>query len=219
MNSPYEDPYMQQGWMNWNSEHVYFTQQDFDKSPPAFGLDGSETLEQIGYQQTGTSKQLFVEHYGVLPDEYGLSPCSDFPPEYTFSETYPGLDSSYGPVPPVPSMLFGTGSFTPPGSHHDHYVAQDPRSLAAPNDFAGSTSRGRATDPDPPTSATPRADCIPDPVLPDPPSKRRSDPPQGSGHPQALRQSPRFDGDEYTAAWVRGEGSEREGWCGTCASW
>ena len=34
---------------------------------------------------------------------------------------------------------------------------------------------------------------------------------------QSLKpQSPRFDGDLYTSAWIRGEGTEREGWCGFC---
>ncbi|CAK1355291.1 unnamed protein product [Cercospora beticola] len=33
------------------------------------------------------------------------------------------------------------------------------------------------------------------------------------------RQSPRFAGDEYTARWVRGYGTDRAGWCGFCSSW
>ena len=32
-------------------------------------------------------------------------------------------------------------------------------------------------------------------------------------------QHPRFDGDLYTAEWIRGEGSDRAGWCGFCSSW
>ncbi|EME89144.1 uncharacterized protein MYCFIDRAFT_89652 [Pseudocercospora fijiensis CIRAD86] len=35
---------------------------------------------------------------------------------------------------------------------------------------------------------------------------------------QPRRQSPRFSGDQYTATWVRGEGSDRAGWCGVCSS-
>ena len=33
------------------------------------------------------------------------------------------------------------------------------------------------------------------------------------------QQSVRFKGDLYTATWVRGDGAEREGWCGYCSSW
>lgn len=33
------------------------------------------------------------------------------------------------------------------------------------------------------------------------------------------RQSPRHAGDEYTAAWIRGDGIDREGWCGMCCTW
>lgn len=33
------------------------------------------------------------------------------------------------------------------------------------------------------------------------------------------RQKPRFAGDLYTALWVRGEGTERAGWCGFCSTW
>ncbi|KAH8889253.1 hypothetical protein GQ53DRAFT_652784 [Thozetella sp. PMI_491] len=29
-------------------------------------------------------------------------------------------------------------------------------------------------------------------------------------------QNPRFDGDLYTAKWVRGNESKQEGWCGIC---
>ncbi|EGE02370.1 hypothetical protein TEQG_01409 [Trichophyton equinum CBS 127.97] len=29
-------------------------------------------------------------------------------------------------------------------------------------------------------------------------------------------QDPRFEGDMYTPAWVRGQGNKREGWCGIC---
>lgn len=32
-------------------------------------------------------------------------------------------------------------------------------------------------------------------------------------------QNPRFVGDEYAAAWVRGSGVERSGWCGLCPTW
>lgn len=33
------------------------------------------------------------------------------------------------------------------------------------------------------------------------------------------QQSPRFDGDEYAASWVRGSGVERDAWCGFCPTW
>lgn len=49
----------------------------------------------------------------------------------------------------------------------------------------------------------------------------RSDPPP-TDHTESgrlRRQKPRFAGDEYTASWVRGEGIDRAGWCGLCASW
>ena len=44
----------------------------------------------------------------------------------------------------------------------------------------------------------------------------RTDPPNTEG---LQRQSLRFEGDLYTAVWVRGEGIERAGWCGFCSSW
>jgi hypothetical protein len=33
------------------------------------------------------------------------------------------------------------------------------------------------------------------------------------------RQAPRFEGDLYTAPYIKGEGVERAGWCGFCSSW
>lgn len=45
---------------------------------------------------------------------------------------------------------------------------------------------------------------------------QRSDPP---GTPGMQRQRPRFEGDLYTAPWVRGEGTERAGWCSFCSTW
>ena len=32
-------------------------------------------------------------------------------------------------------------------------------------------------------------------------------------------QAPRFEGDLYTAPYIKGEGVERAGWCGFCSSW
>jgi hypothetical protein len=45
------------------------------------------------------------------------------------------------------------------------------------------------------------------------------DPPYASHDQGIQRQRPRFDGDVYTASWVRGEGHERAGWCGFCSTW
>ena len=33
------------------------------------------------------------------------------------------------------------------------------------------------------------------------------------------KQTPKFAGDLYTALWIRGEGTERAGWCGFCCKW
>ncbi|KAK5173773.1 uncharacterized protein LTR77_002454 [Saxophila tyrrhenica] len=33
------------------------------------------------------------------------------------------------------------------------------------------------------------------------------------------QQRARFDGDQYTAAWTRGQGTDRAGWCGFCSTW
>ncbi|KAF2207463.1 hypothetical protein CERZMDRAFT_119045 [Cercospora zeae-maydis SCOH1-5] len=51
--------------------------------------------------------------------------------------------------------------------------------------------------------------------------ERVSEPPYpGSpAEPVPRRQSPRFVGDEYTARWVRGNGTDRAGWCRLCSSW
>lgn len=37
--------------------------------------------------------------------------------------------------------------------------------------------------------------------------------------PSPRKQGPRFQGDLYTAPWVRGEGAERSGWCRFCSIW
>lgn len=37
--------------------------------------------------------------------------------------------------------------------------------------------------------------------------------------PKPRRQDPRWDGDEYAARWVRGEGIARTGFCGICSTW
>lgn len=47
----------------------------------------------------------------------------------------------------------------------------------------------------------------------------RSAPLYAEYDPTLHQQDPRFDGDLYTASWVRGEGAERAGWCGYCSSW
>ena len=47
---------------------------------------------------------------------------------------------------------------------------------------------------------------------------RRSEP-TASPEDQLQRQGPRFEGDLYTALWVKGEGTERAGWCGYCPTW
>ena len=44
----------------------------------------------------------------------------------------------------------------------------------------------------------------------------RSDPPHMPG---LQKQTPRFEGDLYTASSIKGEGVERAGWCGFCCSW
>ena len=51
-------------------------------------------------------------------------------------------------------------------------------------------------------------------------STPRTNPPiQSSMIANVQRRNPRFEGDLYTALWVRGEGIERAGWCGFCSSW
>ncbi|KAK4638536.1 Meiotic expression up-regulated protein 26 [Fulvia fulva] len=49
----------------------------------------------------------------------------------------------------------------------------------------------------------------------------RTDPPPQQTSDEAIprRQNPKFVNDQYTARWVRGDGTEREGWCGLCSSW
>lgn len=47
---------------------------------------------------------------------------------------------------------------------------------------------------------------------------QRTNPPGESGQRLQL-QKPRFEGDLYTAPWVRGESAERAGWCGFCSTW
>ena len=37
--------------------------------------------------------------------------------------------------------------------------------------------------------------------------------------PMARPQAPRFECDLYTSSWIRGEGTEREAWCGYCSKW
>jgi len=59
------------------------------------------------------------------------------------------------------------------------------------------------------------------PVLfPSLPSKRSG--PQlfeANAQPLLKTQDSRFDGDLYTANWVRGDGANREGWCCYCSEW
>lgn len=40
-----------------------------------------------------------------------------------------------------------------------------------------------------------------------------------SGLPRPRPQDPRWEGDEYAARWVRGEGISRAGFCGLCSTW
>ena len=44
----------------------------------------------------------------------------------------------------------------------------------------------------------------------------KTDPPDCAS---ARKQDTLSPGDLYTAQWVRGEGSKREGWCGFCSNW
>ena len=46
----------------------------------------------------------------------------------------------------------------------------------------------------------------------------RSDPPHSRYDSKIHRQAPRFGDDLYTAQWIRGEGTERAGWCGICST-
>lgn len=45
----------------------------------------------------------------------------------------------------------------------------------------------------------------------------RTNPPENNH--RLHKQNQRFEGDLYTAQWVRGEGAKREGWCGFCSTW
>ncbi|KAK3055657.1 hypothetical protein LTR09_003578 [Extremus antarcticus] len=51
------------------------------------------------------------------------------------------------------------------------------------------------------------------------PLKPRTDPPFACNDQRIQQQRPRFDGDQYTALFVRGQGIDRAGWCGYCSSW
>lgn len=55
-------------------------------------------------------------------------------------------------------------------------------------------------------------------TFPDLSTTYRTDPAPSCGL-KVHRQKPRFAGDLYTALWVRGEGTERAGWCGFCSTW
>lgn len=50
------------------------------------------------------------------------------------------------------------------------------------------------------------------------PLTSRNDPLASPGEPKCQRQQPRFEHDLYTAQWIRGQGTERAGWCGFCSS-
>ena len=47
----------------------------------------------------------------------------------------------------------------------------------------------------------------------------RIDPPYASEDRNIQQQKPRFEGDQYTAPFVRGQGIERAGWCSFCCTW
>ncbi|KXL49064.1 hypothetical protein M433DRAFT_142458 [Acidomyces richmondensis BFW] len=57
-------------------------------------------------------------------------------------------------------------------------------------------------------------------LFPPLPSERSGPPPVETNTQQLLKtQDSRFDGDLYTANWVRGDGANREGWCCYCSEW
>jgi hypothetical protein len=47
----------------------------------------------------------------------------------------------------------------------------------------------------------------------------RLEPTDFKDDPTLQKRDPRWEGDLYTARWVRGDGAERAGWCGYCPSW
>ena len=49
-------------------------------------------------------------------------------------------------------------------------------------------------------------------------TQQHTDPPN-VGTRTIYQQMPRFEGDLYTARWIRGEGADRAGWCGFCRTW
>ncbi|EME49032.1 hypothetical protein DOTSEDRAFT_67915 [Dothistroma septosporum NZE10] len=52
-------------------------------------------------------------------------------------------------------------------------------------------------------------------------SMKRTDPPlrQTTTGIMPHRQNPKSASDEYTARWIKGNGTDRAGWCGLCSSW
>lgn len=50
------------------------------------------------------------------------------------------------------------------------------------------------------------------------PLMSRTNPPGSQSERDIQRQQPRFEHDLYTAQWIRGQGTERAGWCGFCSS-
>ena len=54
--------------------------------------------------------------------------------------------------------------------------------------------------------------CLTEEQIPPPPEDMNPEDPDMIPHEQALR----FEGDLYTPRWVRGQGANREGWCGIC---
>lgn len=69
------------------------------------------------------------------------------------------------------------------------------------------------TQQEPNTTSTPVTTLFPDLSI-----VQRTEPPYSSSY-KLQRGRPRFEGDLYTALWVRGESTERAGWCGFCSSW
>lgn len=174
----------------------------------AYINDGDEYLylqSRSGYGQP--SPLVARPDSGLLWSGSLAQPNSDFTSRSQISHTFGSLESY--------ESFAGEDSFATPWKRFgqqpgqvqllDHSAAG---SRATHDANTSLSSLGMDTEPFPP-SATSRSAMV------------RMDPPLQPGHDGTIprRQNPKFASDEYTARWVQGDGTDREGWCGLCSSW
>ncbi|KAF2721170.1 hypothetical protein K431DRAFT_73745 [Polychaeton citri CBS 116435] len=220
----------QQGWdqeqdleQDHNQHRSQWFQQTITQSAQTTTFDGHESYEGSAPALLNSPVQSQqASHSGMIP-EHNSHIYNGFPILPVLHQPMPSMNTYPEPwYPAWPQEQPMANVTTTPDIKEEPTVpdstlgaeAQTYRTYASnENEVLAGASRDAAR-----LSTTP-TQPPPPPVFDSNPT--RTEPPQRDldGSPVPKEQSPRFPHDIYTARWVRGESTKRQGWCGYCQTW